>query len=833
MRKISTALKPFLYVSASALTMAQPIAAKAQDAQQGQEAQQSQQGQQADQGAGLEEIIVTAQRRAENLQRAALAVSAIGGNTLEDRGVTSVADLTQSLPALNAVAAFGAFNVFSVRGVQGNQTNEFGDPAVAIYVDGTYLPRPTSAQGLFFDIDRIELLKGPQGTLYGRNSVAGALNVISKGAKLNSFEGNASIDVGNFDLIKINGALNLPLGETAAVRFAGQHINRDGYMSDGTSDDNTTSLRASLLWEPTSSTRIDLRANYVKVDSAGGGETMWCARNASIPALANCPANGGFLADPWAGIHDLAPKLYAAGYPYWSSFDSPSTFNPGPPDGLIASDPFTLKPLLKAENWGISLQIDQDLFGGTLSIIPTYRHEDILQVTTHGGGIRETSKTTQFTLEARYASPKDQRLSYIIGGFFSDDRHPGNALYDGQNLGNPFGAPAGSIQYQTTNVNSGKSYAAFGTLTMHLNETLRLTGGLRYTHDTKKLRATNGAVPYFVPSYFPDRSDLLSIPVNVLSGPGPLVGPNGYLVFISPTLGSQQGQESVYQTDSDASWDSVDWRAGVEWDAAPHSLVYLTVASGYKAGGFFLAPNGIKNTYEPERLTSFTLGSKNRFLDNRLQVNAEAFYWKYKNQQVGTVRFLDPAGAFVGLPLANAEKATIYGFELETEFLATETTQLSFGVQYQHGKYDSYHPLFAFFNPQPQCQVSGPQVGGNIPYDCSGLPLLNQPHWILTGGIQQKLPLANGGQFVFDVNGRFEDKQLLGYASYQHIGSYLTTNATIAYESPEHWRVQAYINNITNEAIPTGIYSAFNSTGTTAAGVRPPRTFGVRLSADF
>jgi iron complex outermembrane receptor protein len=819
-----------MLATASASALAVPAAAFAQAANQ--QAAAAVPAQTSDHPAGsaeLQEIVVTAQRREQSVQKAAAPISAVRGRELEARGVTTVDALTQVLPALNATASVGAFEVFSVRGVQGHQTNEFGDPAVAVYDDGTYLPRPTSAHGLFYDLDRVELLKGPQGTLYGRNSVAGALNVISQAPVLGQFSGELGADVGNYDLAKINAMVNIPLGQDAAIRIAAQDIDRAGYFSDGTSDDHTKSARFSLLWEPTDATKVDLRVNYVNIGGEGGGETAYCVQDASNPALAGCPATGRFYGNPQTGFRDQAAALYPAAFPYWTTFSFPDG---GPPSGLLASSPPTVKPRLRADNWGVTLQIDQRLFGGTLSIIPTYRHETLYMLTSQGGSLIEQDHTDQETLEARFTSPENQRISYILGAFYSNDQHPGVALYDQQGTANPFGLPSGSIQIQHTNVNSGESYAAYGTATLHLSDTLRLTGGLRYTDDEKTLHATAGSLPFFPLTSIPQ--NIHNLPVQVLSGPGPLVGPNGYLEFVSPTLGALDGQESFFHTDSTHSWASLDWRIGVEWNVAPRSLLYATIATGYKAGGFFVAPNGYNDTYQPEHLTAYTVGSKNRFFDNRLQLNAEAFYWDYRDQQVGSVRFIDPAGAFVGLPLGNAQQSTIYGAELDSSFLATPTILLSADVQFQKGRYDKYNTSFAFFNPQPQCKVTGPEVGGNIPYDCSGLPLLNQPEWIATVSVQKTIPLENGADLVLEADGRYEDQQLLGYTLYEKIGSDTTGNASLTYRSPSRkWNAEAYVNNISNAQVPTVIGPAFNSSGTYTASLRPPRTYGLRITVDF
>jgi iron complex outermembrane recepter protein len=169
-------------------------------------------------GGALEEIVVTAQRRAESLQRAAIAVSVVTGDELASRGVTQVSDLTQLVPALRADAGVGPYNAMGIRGVATTALNAFADPAIAVNLDGVYLPRPWSAQALFFDIERVEVLKGPQGTLYGRNATAGAINVVSRAPDAEAFAADVSLELGNYDLRNASGGLNFPWA--TPLRFA-------------------------------------------------------------------------------------------------------------------------------------------------------------------------------------------------------------------------------------------------------------------------------------------------------------------------------------------------------------------------------------------------------------------------------------------------------------------------------------------------------------------------------------------------------------------------------------------------------------------------------------
>ena len=257
---------------------------------------------------GLGAIIVTAQRRAEDVQRAAVAITAVTGEELQQRSVTQTEQLASLSASLQVSTSAGPYASFSVRSVNSLSGNAFADPAVAVNVNGVYLATPTVLHGLYFDLDRVEILKGPQGTLYGRNATAGAINIIPARPRFEN-EGRVNVEVGSFDRFNIGGALNLALADSAALRIAGQRVRRDGYMSDGTSDDVGEAVRASFLVEPTPDLSILVSADYAHQGGRGPGATI----------RERCELVGGpageacFVADPYTGIADLAALYTAAG----------------------------------------------------------------------------------------------------------------------------------------------------------------------------------------------------------------------------------------------------------------------------------------------------------------------------------------------------------------------------------------------------------------------------------------------------------------------------------------------------------------------------------------
>jgi outer membrane receptor protein involved in Fe transport len=210
---------------------------------------------------GLQDIVVTAQRREENLQKAALAVSAVAGDTLVKQSITQATDLSRLVPALQ-VAPAASFTQIYMRGIGSFGANAFAEQGVAFNLDGIYLSRPAAPAALFYDLERIEALKGPQGTLYGRNASGGALNLITAKPKLGETSGFVNAEYGNYNAFKTSAAINLPLGEQWAARVSGQYARHDGYMSDGYDDENTGALRGQLKFDNRAGINATLMLDY-------------------------------------------------------------------------------------------------------------------------------------------------------------------------------------------------------------------------------------------------------------------------------------------------------------------------------------------------------------------------------------------------------------------------------------------------------------------------------------------------------------------------------------------------------------------------------------------
>jgi iron complex outermembrane recepter protein len=721
-----------------------------------------------DEQGGIQEIVVTAQKREENLQRAALAVSAVAGDDLINAGVTDTAGLTKLIPALVVQPSVGAATNFYLRGVGSFAANAFSENPIAFNFGGVYIARPAAPSGTFFDLERVEVLKGPQGTLYGRNATGGAINVVPRRPSLGGIEGDLLLEVGNYESRKASAAFNLPLADNVALRVAGQLTDREGYLSDGYDDEEGQAIRGSLLAEPSDSVSILLLADYFHQGGQGTGSVLMPS-----PLVPNA-------FDPSERIGNSDPRstaVLAGAFP-----------------GLINSG-LILRPqndgFLRNEFWGISANIDVDLGFATLTVLPAYRDSrpDYLTYNAgYRGRVVETAK--QKSLEVRLASSGTQRLEYVVGAYYFDEKQEDlNHFTQGFLLDTLFEADI-----------HNKSYAAFGQGTYELFDGFRVVGGLRYTKDEK----------------------------------------SNETVFLQTSFGV--GTPIPFA--NDVAFDAVTWKAGIEYDVAPDSLLYANVSTGFKSGGSFIAP--LDNTFEPEKLTAYTVGSKNRFFDNTLQVNLEVFYWKYEDQQInyiGPTRVTETTvGA--GLVTTNAGQSRMYGAELELRFQPTRNDTFTADVQYLNGKFNEFTYFLASPNgapprigcsSAPSSAFTLPTPGRVFQIDCSGMPQINAPEWIANFSYERTFELSADFDLVLGARTRIESSRFLSaeYLPEQRQDSYMMSDAYVSLESSDGvWSITGFVNNIENETV----YAGSNLQPVIAVVhniLRPPRTYGIRAAFHF
>ena len=818
-------------VSAAALGLAMPLAAQTAAPAATNSEQSAAASAATPQSDGLAEIVVTAQRIAENSQKAPVAIDVIKPDELVRQNVVRAEDLSRASTALSINGGGGPTTVFFVRGVGNTTVNAYSDPAIAFNYDGVYVGRPTSTSGVFYDLQRVEVLKGPQGTLYGRNATAGAINVIPNRPKLGQTSGDISIGYGNYDWLNSQAALNLPLGDKAAVRAAGMVSRHSAFQSDGTGNQREYGGRLQVYGEP--SDVLDLRAAFDFFHQGGSG------------------ASGYYLGS-------VVPTFGATGFAGYTF--TPTNFSPkqgllDPRSNALNSAQFISQvgrtgavvdgqPFNDNNYWGITGELNYHSDAGTLTIQPAYR-ESKLDYGFNGvfrqGAVKEKDKQT--SVEARWAGQAGPSIDYLLGGMYFDENiDTPAARYNQQTL----------VPYQTFTT-ATKSWAGFGKVTFRPVEKLALTAAGRYTSDKKRFDGVSNVYILFCGNPAPPQDFCPTLPFTPLASteseftafyaarnipitPVPLY-------VLPPVAGGSQTAPFVLKSpiviNSGLKNDRFTYRFAAQYDLASRSMIYASYETGYHAGGFSFA-RGVES-YEPETIRAYTIGSKNRFLDNKLQVNVEAFLWKYHNQQFSQFGYdlgTPPSTVFLTRNIGNS---TIKGVDIDAELLVTRNTLLSTAVQYLDTKYDSflYYVPNQGLPPNTTCK-SAPTTqttpGGTIAVysiDCSGRQAFNSPKWSINLNGQQTVPLG-AAKLILQAGTRYRSASYSSpeYVSYLRSPSTWVSNASITVAtSDDRYFASVYVFNIEdNQRLNTG---TVNSAGLIAASSEQPRLYGLRIGAKF
>lgn len=765
---------------------------------------------------GLEEIIVTANRRAESSQRSALSIQAIGAEELARAGVTRPEDISKIATGVD-IGLGGNMPQVYIRGVGTYGTNNYAENAVAINLDGAYISRGWQMRGAFFDLERIEALKGPQGTLYGRNASGGAINLITIKPSLGETQGYAEGEVGNYNLVSGNAAVNVPLGDHLAMRLAGQAVRRDGYNDDGTDDQRSESSRLHLLYDADAGLSFLLTGFYQHDGGKGVGNSLtkgygdnaW--RGSADPLAAyivqanNTTTNGappGFLLVNPGYQSYLRSQYYNAADPI-NAF--PANVNPN------------LPPFKDATTYGVSAEMNWDFDLATLTVLPAYRYgeqKNRFYVATYE--LIEFEKNEQESLEIRLGNQSDL-LKWVVGAYYFNEEQgnlPNHYLRLTQS-----GISGESIHdYEAIN----KSYAAFGQATYSVTDTLRLTGGLRYTYEKKTQDGLYVNYAVVVP---PPPAG------NCVDGGGYVAGGIAEMPAATAKLCSSLADSRAFK--------STTWKTGFEFDAAPRSLIYGNVSTGFKSGGFYAG-----GSFQPEKLTAFELGSKNRFFDNRLQINLEAFYYRYRDQQQA---YLGPTTkGYYTLITSNVGRSESYGGEVSVEYQLAPADTLSFDVQYNGSKYKDYrylYPTASFGPPFTGCAVGVIDSAGFQTIDCSGLKMVRTPTWTGNVGYSHVFDLEDGSTVTATGAMRFSSgfQTAVDFLDGGYQDSFNMYDADLTYQPNDGaWSFSVWGQNLTKTAaLNQSFRSPFVANpvsgpdGLILGTFRAPRTYGVRFRVHF
>lgn len=744
------------------------------------------------------EIVVTARRRAEDPQKIPGSLSVVDGSLLDRSYTVNTQQLAQLVPALNYSSANPRNTAFTIRGlgssvVAVSQANDGLEPGVGFYVDQVYHARPATAAFDFSDIQQIEVLRGPQGTLFGKNSTAGAINVTTRAP---SFEPGGSFEIsgGNYRFVQAKASVTGPLSDTIAFRVSAVSTRRDGVIDNvrtGAKENaiGNQAVRGQLLFKPNDAFQFRLSADFTNFQSECCTQVYYRV----APTLKAAARRYAALAANLPGGPYVPPSLN----PYDRVTDIDANLGVDTNEGGVAGiadwnlGPATLTSVTAWRFWNWDADNDRDYTG-----IPIQTSQHI------------PSRQDQYSQELRIASNGEHPFTYVGGLYFFRQRVIGRpvSIYGPLAtywlLGGPSAAlPANLLDGYGTDGRTdfqSNSYAVFGEVNWRPLRGLTLTGGLRYTYEDKK-----GYYSTFV------------------SG-----GPTGLTpAQINSQLSILRGQKYSAKVDDGA----LTGRANIAYDFTDNVLGYVSFARGAKSGGINMSGLPLDNNNQPalgtavirpEQNTSYEAGLKLRAFGRRLTVNVDGYYTRVTDFQANVTD--TRAAVALRTYLANIPRVTVNGFEADATAQVTERIALRAGVAYADGDYASY--------PSAPCPIE--RIGsGTAMCDLTGKALPNLPKWSVTAGTDMVQPVGRIGDVVFHADLVAHTKQFGDPtdSAYTVIGGYTVVNGSIGYRSPHGWEIAVFARNLFDRDYIQNVTVQAGNSGLILATPSDPRTFGLTL----
>ena len=787
----------------------------------------SDKGDKADSG----EIIVTAQNRSEKLQNVPIAINVISGDQLKKVGFSDLNDVGKIAPVVQLNQDQGTVKV-TVRGVGTTSNDEAQDTSVVVNIDGEYINRPNVLGISLFDMERVEVLRGPQGTLYGRNSTGGAINFITRKPG-NKLEVDGTASYGNYNAVRVDAGADIPLSSIAAVRFSGFYDKHDGYVSSPAqtgffifpsfpafkSDDNKAyGGRVALRLDPSSQLAINVSADY-----ANRSFTPQAYAAVNLNGAGNGPTGPGCNS---AGYTLVAPA-YQTAPGYGQTLCVPSNTN-----FLSTIDRGNFTAPLYGQSW-----VGEQSFAVRGRAAYTFSDAAIL---TYTGAYRRYvgDPNSHLALPDVYQSftfldkadtqSHELRLNgkingviYQVGGFyFNEKQNRENGFYVGTIEATP-GGPGSYQTYFGRYVHSD-SKSVFGQVEVPLGDKLTAVGGLRYTDNTRSALYLNGT-PFGAgpPDAFLVAAGTAT--TNYLFGSGPA----RKNILALPYL-------QKYNLASSES--KVTWLADLNYKPSTSTLIFAKVTTGFKGGGFDSV-----GVYKPETNTAYELGWKQSFGEHHQHhFNFGAFYYDYKDLQVSVLLDTTKGGQTF-----NAGKATIYGLEASADFKLDADTGFHASVNYLHSRYDELLAQYNVFTV-PSTAANGNLNGiGDLDPVKPGIQQPNfagntppfSPQFIITVGLDHVFKLGDAGTLTARVDTTFKTRYYTDFYNYRDgtQDAYSQTDVSVEYKPlNKRFSVQAFARNLENERPLT--YGSFVAAGPTDAynwQFGAPRTYGVRVGVNF
>jgi len=801
----------------------------------------------ATQTTAADEIVVTATKRTQTLESVPIAVSVTSAKTIHEAHITDLIDLQSVVPSLKVqqFSSVGQTN-FTIRGFGNGAGNDGIETSVGVFIDGVYRSRAATALNDLPEIDRIEVLRGPQSTLFGKNVSAGAISIVTARPEFD-FGGKAEMSFGNYGLIESRSTVNIPLDSTLAVRLSESTDNRDGtYRNDTTgtrlNNRNRYSLRADVLWKPTDTVSVRILGDYNKIHE------VCCA----VVSVQNGPATQFISAAAPFGLGQL--------------ISIPKHDNR---DVELNTDPVN-----RLNDEGVSGQIDWDLGPAKLTSITAYRHsadQSYTDVDFTGADLANSDRRNRyntFTQEIRLASDGTGRFNYLVGAFYDHETlHSGVDTTYGSGIRSYIDGLSGAssvpglsnlafLEYLqglvTPSIVPGKtyfqagqgihdfysqhqtSYSVFGQADYKVTDRLTVTGGLAYLNDRKKVASDVVLNDPFSSLNLQNVPQLAALAANGVPVTADAFSALNALQFF---YANDPNHAPVNYPNANESGklkgDKVTYTAHADYDfGIAHG--YLTYSTGWKAGAFNLSsdsrpPNvdGVGRSVAPENVTLYEAGIKSRFHGGYL--NLAVFHQSVRN-------FQDNVYTGTGFALVNAGKESVTGFEVETNYRPINWLSLDGAVTYLHPKYNSYTMASCVSYDTVRCPIN-PATGLTPNFrDLSGTRPATIATWTasasatathrfgedLTGTLRGEFDYTSKAQLAEttppDVS-RFGNKQLNASVSI----------ASLRYKA----EIMLWGRNLTNYYTLITTFPSVAQSGSYSGIPNEPRTYGVTIRKSF
>ncbi len=738
------------------------------------------------QQAALEEVVVTATRREERLQDVAMSAAVYSGEDLQELRVLQPLDLAEQTPGLlakygpNGLATVG----FYVRGVGINDFTGTVDPSVGIYVDEVFQPTPDMLNFALYDIARVEVLRGPQGTLYGRNSTGGAINFITA-KPTEEHEGFARLGYGSYDTFSLTGALSGPLSDTVRARLSANAVNAsssDGYAFNRFTGNelgkvDSIAVRGQVEWQP--SDALTVRLSYSHGDS-----------ESEMPLLQHVgtrdPGNPAAICAPViAGRVDEGPCVDLLGY-----FDD---------DGDIYTGDASIDPALDLESDDVTMTIDWNVGRATLTSITGYadfsklQSQDIDASPAVGADNFTFNDVENLSQEVRLTSDDSFKFPWIVGANYGTTDIDWFQTIDLTDLA---GIPTSNGAVQET-----ETWAVFGQMTFPLTEKVDFVGGLRFTNET---RDWTGAT--FIGTFATLDAAFASGAPRLSQLPLPDGDPG-------------QGGPLDFPTSIDE--EKADFSAVLRYRPHEDAMYYVSISEAFRSGGYSSAVIFSQEALEPydsETLRSYEIGTKLALANDRLRFDASAFFYDFEDFQATFVRATEASAR-----LQNAGDVEIKGLEASIEWLPVENLTVGLGVSVMDSEIVETDVVLPPLDGGPQTTIEGNEIP-------------NAPSYTANGRIRYQWPIGATLAMAAQTDFHVVDEHFLEPNNRDYLAEdgYFIANARLSLLSQdERWSVSAWVKNLNDEEYRTAAQDLALSLGFSEIVVGIPTTWGLEFEYRF